>query len=144
MDYSYGKPTGGNGVPQFDAPPAVVALSQKGTTNAALSSVLTLTENTTQIEVAVRGSGAAIIKWIATSDTVGSVYGVTSVGATNAANFDHAISADTVRHFVIPIEAQTSQGYGSIQGANRENGLYRRVAYVAQGGISSVLVTEYR
>ena len=139
-----GKPVGNNGVPFFESPSPQVALSSKGTTNASASSVITLTQDTTQVEVEVMGTGAAAIKWIATGDTVGSVYSISSVGATFPPNFDHVIPRDTVRHFVVPIESQTSQGYSSMQGANRENGLYRRLAIVTAGGISSVLVTEYR
>ncbi len=144
MNYSKGKAVGDNGVPHFDSPPAVIALVSGGITNAASSSVITLSQDATQVEVAVMGTGAAVIKWIATGDTVGSVYSISSVGATFPANFDNEIPRDTVRHFVIPIESQTSQGYSSMQGANRANGLYQRLAVVAAGGISSVLVTQYR
>jgi alpha-D-ribose 1-methylphosphonate 5-triphosphate synthase subunit PhnG len=100
--------------------------------NASASSVITLTQDTTDIEVAANG-GPAIIKWIRTTDTQASV---TTTG------FDFVVAKDTVRHFVVPVETQTAQGYSSVQGANRENGLYQRLAFKGTG-ISSVYVTEY-
>jgi hypothetical protein len=143
MNYSKGKALGNNQIPQFDVPPPVKALASRGSTNQVASSVITLTEDTTAIEVATAGAGGVVMKWITTGDTSGSVFGISSVGATFPPNFDHAVPVAEVRRFVVPIESQTSQGYGSMMGANRENGLYRRVAVVSTGGTSSVMVTEY-
>ncbi len=144
LNYSKGQPVGDNQVPQFLSPAPVKAIAIKGTTNQVASSVITLTENTTAIEVAAQGAGGVLIRWIAVADTNPSVFGITSVGATNAPNFDHAVTANTVRRFVVPIESQNnSQGYSSMVGDNRSNGLYQRVAVVSSGGISSVIVTEY-
>lgn len=145
INYSKSTPITNNGAPFLgaEAPAAALSLAENGTVNAAVSSVVTLTHDTTVIEVATAGAGGALMKWIATGDTVGSVYSISSVGATFPANFDHAIPATTVRRFIVPIESMPATGYGSVQGANRENGLYRRVAFVSGGGISSVLLTEY-
>lgn len=143
QNYARGKALGNNGIPFQDSPPPFKALAVGGSTNQAASSVITLTEDTTAVEVAVIGTGGAVMKWVATGDTVGSVFGVTSVGATNAANFDHVVAAATLRRFVIPIEAQQATGYSSQMGANRANGLYRRVAILSTGGVSSVILTEY-
>lgn len=153
QNYSKGQPIGSNGVPQFNAPPAVRAVAANGNTNPSASSVITLTQDTTAIEIATQGGAGAVMKWISAADTSGSVFSISSVGATNPANFDHAIPEDAVRRFVVPVEAFPVGGfyYGSPStvaftsqvGANRENGLFRRVAIVTAGGPSSVLVTEY-
>jgi hypothetical protein len=132
MNYSNGKPMGNNMVPQYDAPAIASTVAMYAKDNASASSVITLTQDTTDIEVAANG-GPAIIKWIRTTDTQASV---TTTG------FDFVVAKDTVRHFVVPVETQTAQGYSSVQGANRENGLYQRLAFKGTG-ISSVYVTEY-
>lgn len=143
INYSKGQPVGNNGVPQFEAPAPVLALARNGNTSQTVSSVTSLTQDTTAIEIAVQGAAGAVMKWVATTDTGASVFGISSVGATNAPNFDHAIPANTVRRFVVPMESMT-QWAGSVQqGANRLNGLYQRVAIASGGGVSSVLLTEY-
>lgn len=152
-NYSKGQPVGNNGVPQFNAPPPVRAVASNGNTNLAASSVISLSADTTAIEISTQGAGGAVMKWIATADTVGSVYSISSVGATFPANFDHSIPEDAVRRFVVPVEAfptgkfyygsPSTVAFTSQIGANTENGLFRRVAIVSAGGVSSVLVTEY-
>lgn len=137
MNYSRGKPVGNNSIPQYDSPAPYVALEQYLGENATASSVITLTQDTTAVEVGTGGTGA-VIKWIAVSDTTASVIAV----AGSTGNFDHFIPANTVRRFVIPIESNPATGYSSVQGANRENGLYQRLAVKTQG-IASVLVSEY-
>lgn len=132
MNYSNGKPVGNNLVPQYDAPALASTVAMRASDNASTSSVVTLTQDTTDIEVAAMG-GPAIIRWIKTSDTIGSV---------TTAAFDFVVSKDTVRHFVVPIEATQTQNPGSVQGANRENGLYQRLAFKSTG-VASVYVTEY-
>lgn len=137
-DYSMGKPMGNNGVPQYDNPPAVKALQRYVSENATASSVLTLTDNTTSIEIGTGGS-PAVMRWVSASDTQASIVAI--AGAT--ANFDHEIAANTVRRFVVPIEVQNnSQGYSSMVGIRVANGLFARVAVKTQG-IASVLVSEY-
>jgi len=116
---------------EFPAP--VLALQRFSDENAAVSSVISLTDRTVQIEVAAVGS-TGFLKWIPTTDTQASVV----VGAVNP-NYDHVIPAGTLRRFVVP---QETQGVSSISGANVMNGLYRRVAYMS-GGIGSILASEY-
>jgi hypothetical protein len=145
QNYSRGVPMGNNQIPHFLSPPAVKAIARHTSENNAASSVLTLTENTTAIEIAAN-NGNAIMRWVPTSDTTASVIGV--AGAT--ANYDHVIPAGQVRRFVVPIEVsnngvQIGATITSYVGANIENGLYRRVA-VKGGGLvvtGSVLTTEY-
>lgn len=118
-------------------PAPVLALARQSTENATASSVITLTQDTTAIELGATG-GAAVLKWVATSDTGASVISI----AGGTANFDHLVPSGTVRRFVVPIESNPATGYGSLQGANREYGLYRRVAYKSVG-IASVMLSEY-
>lgn len=111
------------------------AISRYLDENGAASSVISLTHDTTAIEIAAQGN-PVVMRWVATTDTQASVVAI----AGSTANFDHVIPANTVRRFVVPIEVGT--GTSSVQGANREYGLYQRVAYATQG-IASVALTEY-
>lgn len=135
-NYAKGQPMGNNQIPMFDAPPAVRAIARSVSENATVSSVLSLTHDTTAIEIGTGGT-AAVMRWVATSDTQASIVAI--AGAT--ANLDHVIPANTVRRFVVPIESNPDST-SSVQGANRLNGLYQRVAIKTQG-VASVLVSEY-
>lgn len=117
-------------------PAPIVSLEQYTSENATASSVVTLTDNTTALEVAAIG-GSAAIKWIARGDTTASV--ITVAGATS--NYDHVVPTGTVRRFVVPKEVAGSS-YASVQGINRGEGLYQRVAYKTFG-VASVMATEY-
>ncbi len=107
--------------------------------NATASSVLLLGHDTTALEIHAVDKDA-VIRWVAAT---GAAAGVTSVvaiaGAT--ANFDAVIPAGTVRRFAIPVEVANSEA-ASVQGVNRSEGLYNRVAWKTQG-ISSVFANEY-
>ena len=119
---------------QYPAPAST--LTRITSENATASSVIGLTHDTTAIEVAAVGQGAAI-RWVTAGDTQASV--VTIAGTT--ANFDHVITTGTVRRFVVPVVTQgTSQA--SVQGINRAEGLYPRVAY-RSFGIGSVMLSEF-
>lgn len=103
----------------------------------AVSSVITMTDNTTAIEIAA-GSAPVIMRWVSVADGSGANSSVT------AANWDHAIPANQVRRFVVPIETGP-YGVGpnaSAVGVAVENGLFHRVAY-STGGVASVMVSEY-
>lgn len=134
LDYAQRLPTAG-GYPMQEFPAPKLAKEQRTSENATVSSVVTLTEDTVQLEVTTVG-GAAVLKWIATGDTTASV--ISAAGATS--NYDHAIAANVTRRFVIPQESIPNPQ--SIQGANRLNGLYRRVAYKTVG-VASVMVSEF-
>ena len=112
------------------------SLARSAAENSSASSVITLSQDTTAVEVAAVG-GAAVVRWITTADTEASV-----ISAAGTANFDHVVPTNTLRRFVIPIESMPATGYGSVQGANRENGLYRRVA-IKSVGVASVLTSEF-
>lgn len=112
----------------------IPALVSTVSENATASSVITLGDNTTDLEIAAVGS-TGFVKWIGRGDTTASV--ISSVGG--QANYDVVIPAGTVRRLVIPRE---TIGTSSIVGANIANGLYNRVAYKT-GGIGSILATQY-
>lgn len=137
QNYARGIPMGNNQMPaSYDAPPAVKAVVARMSENATTSSVITMSENTTAIEVGTLGT-AALLRWVGTGITDPSVFGNASI-----MNYDHVIPANTVRRFVVPIEVNNPQGYGSMVGANIENGLFRRYAWRTQG-IASVYSNEY-
>ncbi len=110
--------------------PAIVTTTSE---NATASSVITLNDNTTDLEVAAVAV-TGFVKWITRSDTTASV-----IAAAGTANYDVVIPAGTVRRLVVPRE---TQGTSSIVGANIANGLYNRVAYKT-AGIGSILATQY-
>lgn len=112
--------------------PAIVSTVSE---NATASSVITVNDNTTDLEVAAIGS-TGFLKWISRTDTTASV--ISSVGG--QANFDVIIPAGMVRRLVIPKE--TIGAGSSLVGANIQNGLYNRFAYKT-GGVGSILATQY-
>lgn len=118
--------------PMQEFPTPFKAIVTRVRDNAAVSSVITLNDNTTTIEIASTG-GPAFIRWVATTDTAGSV-----ISAAGTANFDNAIAPNTVRRFAVPIENFVAQT--SIVGLNKQYGLYNRVAII---GTASVASTEY-
>lgn len=113
----------------------ILAKARYGSENAVASSVISVTHDTTALTVGAFGTGA-VLRWVATTDTQASV-----ISAAGTANFDEIIPPNAVRRFVIPMERQGTNP-GSVQGANRLNGLYQRVA-VKSTGIGSVLVAEF-
>lgn len=128
---------GGHPMQQFNAP--FLSKARYTNENGVASSVITVTPDTTTLEITANG-GAAVMRWVASTDTQGSVIGV--AGAT--ANYDHVIPANTMRRFAIPIE-RMYQAPSSMVGANIQNGLYQRVAIKSATllGLSSVLVSEF-
>jgi len=127
------KDKSGNAMQHYPAPK--LALAQFNNENNTTSSVISLTHDTTSIEIAPVGVGA-VMRWVATTDTAASVV------SASGGDFDHAIPADTVRRFVVPRESAGANNLASVQGINREEGLYQRVA-IKSYVIASVLTTEY-
>ncbi len=122
--------------PMQEFPTPFKALVTRNRENAAASSVITLNDNTTTIEIIATGA-PAYIRWIPTTETAAAPAG-SVISAAGTANFDNAIAANTVRRFAVPIEAFVAQG--SIVGLNKQYGLYNRVAII---GAASVASTEY-
>ena len=135
-NYAAGQPVGNNQMLfNIQTPAPFKAIAQYYAENGVTSSVITLTQNTTAIEIAA-GQSAVLMRWVYVADAATAA---TSVLSTNC---DHVIPANEVRRFVVPIEVNNAQGYGSMVGANIENGLFRRVAY-KNTSIGSVMASEY-
>lgn len=102
-----------------------------------LSSVITLLDTATTVEIVTTG-GAAVIKWF------GSVVASPSV---TTANFDNAIPANWFRYLVIPTSIQGVASAGSIVGGfGAQNGLYKQIAVIPLQGAAqptSIMVTQY-
>src|SRR3990167_5276159 len=120
------------GQPLIESPAPKLALATYAPENSSASSAISVTHDTTALEIAAVG-GPAVMKWIATGNTNPSVISI----AGGTANFDHVIPTGTVRKFVIPIEARATQA-SSMVGINRGEGLYQRLA-IKSIGIASVL-----
>jgi hypothetical protein len=130
-----------NGAPMVNLPSPFPAIARNANTNQAASSVITLTDNTTMVEVAAQGTGGAVVRWVPATETAAVAPAGSVIAAGAGLNFDHVIPAAQVRRFVVPIENVVTQY--SVVGANVQNGLYKRLAVISTAGTSSVLVTEY-
>lgn len=135
-NYTRNLPRDTGGAAMTDHPAPVVALARYASENATVSSVISVTHDTTAIEIATLGTGAAF-RWVTTGDTQASI--LTVAGSTS--NFDHIVPPNVVRKFVIPIESFANPA-GSVVGINRGAGLYQRVAHRTLG-IASVFLSEY-
>lgn len=120
--------------PIQEVPAPFPAKARYANENGLASSVMTVSQDTTEIEIMAQ-TAAVAMRWVATTDTQASVVAV--AGAT--ANYDHIIPSGMVRRFVIPRERT---GTSSIVGANIKNGLYQRYA-VKSLVVGSVLSAEY-
>lgn len=127
----------GNVMQEYPAP--FKANARYGTNNATVSSVITLNDNSTVIEVAAVGQSVAV-RWVPATETaaVSPFASVITTGVT--ANFDYTVAKDTVRRFVTPIE---TQGVNSVVGIGVQAGAFRRVAIMSSGTVSSVMVSEF-
>lgn len=136
-NYAVPLPTDGlmNTMQNYPAP--LVAKAQYTRENASASSVVSLNANTTTIEIAAFGNGAAM-KWITTGDTQASVF-----SSTIGANYDHILVTGEKYRFVVPIETYPTASVLATQaGANLRNGLYQRVAFKSFGA-GSVMLSEF-
>lgn len=128
----------GHELQEFAAP--FKANARYSNNNATVSSVITLNDNTTVVEVSAVGQSVAL-RWVPASETA-AVSPFASVITTSGgtANFDHVIPANYFRRFVVPIE---TIGVNSIVGIGVQAGTYRRVALVSAATVSSVMVSEF-
>lgn len=124
-----------NGNPLDSQPLPLKAITTVVSENATVSSVITLNDNTTDIEIS--GVGApVVIRWVPRTDTQASV-----LNAAGTANYDSMIAANGIRRFIVPIE---TIGTSSLVGANIANGLYNRIAWKSIGSVTgSILSTQY-
>lgn len=126
------KDESGQPMQNHNAPLKALAISSS--TNVSVSSVITVTDNTTALEVATVG-GPAVLRWVPSTDTAASV-----IASGAGANYDHVIPTNMYRRLVIP---QERAGVSSIVGRNVQAGLYKRYAIIGAGGPSSVLTAEF-
>lgn len=125
----------GTELQEFAVPYAALAINHSE--NNTVSSLITLNDNTTSLEIHAVG-GAAAIRWITASTISGS--GNTSViTAAGTANFDGMVPANYYRRFAVP---QATTGVNSIVGLNKQAGLYPAVA-VKTVGVASVATLQF-
>lgn len=136
QNYAVGLPHDKNQEVQQNSPAPFLAKEEWYSDNASASSVISLTDDTTVLEITANGAAAAI-KWIGVGNTNPSVI----LSTATASDFDHVIPKDTFRRFVIPIETSVTNPQ-SIQGVNKLNGLYQRIAYKSFG-VASIAMTEH-
>lgn len=148
MNYAPITPADKGNYPKTGYPPAKIALAANTQENATTSSILLLTHDTTELEIAVVGSingafGAGIAgKWLTQAVVDSSVAGTSVITGVNVGNYDFVVQAGALRRFVVPI-ATFKQSSGSIQGVNREYGLYPAVALKMLAGSGSVLTMQF-
>ena len=121
--------------------PAPVKAQARYVRDPIASSVITLTDNTTTLEVGAIGGGGVLLRWVpATETAAGAPFG-SVIASGVGANYDHWIPPNMVRRFVVPKE---TSGVSSIVGTNIANGLYNRVAWIAANVPgSSIIAAEY-
>lgn len=125
----------GTDLQEFAVPyPALVITNSENNTT---SSLITLNDNTTSLEVHAVG-GAAAIRWVSAS-TVSGLGNTSVVSAAAGANFDGMIPANYFRRFAVP---QATIGINSVVGLNKQAGLYNAVA-VKSVGIASVATLQF-
>jgi len=124
--------------------PPIIALASTHKENASVSSILLLTHDTTEIEVTVIGAASFLGvagKWISQANINASVAATSVITAAGSANFDFTVPGGGTRRLVVPIS--TNPQTGSVQGVNRELGLYPAVAFKTTAGNASVLTAEF-
>lgn len=132
-------PKDGGQSPMQEFPTPFKALANLTSDNSSASSVITLNDNCSTIEVYAGGQPAAV-RWVPVTETAAVAPAGSVITAPATANFDNTVAKDTVRRFAVPIEAMVLQA--SIVGLNKQYGLYNRVA-VKSFGVGSVWLTQY-
>ena len=130
QNYAHMLPKDQSGEAMQNYPAATVALQRTTAIPPAASSVISLSDLTTEVEISAL-NGAIAMKW-------GSASVIAVAGAT--ANYDHVIPINTVRRFVVPI--QKVPDHNSVMGANGANGLYNSLAVITMSSTLSA-VSEY-
>lgn len=125
--------------PMQEYPAPFKALARYNTNNATVSSVITLTDSTTVVEITAPGADVAV-RWVPATEGAGGAPFASVISQGASINLDHLVPRNTVRRFVVPVEGI---GTSSIVGANVANGLYKRVAVMSAVAVSSILVLEF-
>lgn len=138
--YSPALPLGKRGEVKTNYPPAKAALAASTKENASASSILLLSHDTTEIEVAAAGQNI-VGKWLTQAVVDSSVAGTSVISDAGSENYDLMVGKETVRRFVVPIA--TFSNMGSVQGVNRAEGLYPAIAFKTFAGNGSVLTLQF-
>lgn len=125
--------------------PAALAAKARYVAVPVASSVISLTDNTTALEVGAVGGGGIMIRWVTVTETPANGTAASVIASGLGANYDHFIPPNTYRRFVVPIDPNdTPAPLSSMVGVNVKQGLYSRVAWInAVPQSSSVFGTEY-
>lgn len=150
MNYTKNLPrdAGGAAMQEYPAPLRAVT-SVYHRENLAPSSVITLNQNTSAIEIGVFGGQGAVIRWVASTEVSGpsSIYAFSVISSGLGANWDHFVPAGVgvanFRRFVVPKETQGAGPVGGL-GIGSIHGLYQQIAISNAGPTAtSVLLTQY-
>jgi hypothetical protein len=129
----------GEALQEFPAPVRAKATYQ--TENNVASSVISLTPNTTSLEVGAFGGQGVVIRWVANTETASVAPRASVVASGAGANFDHWVPTGAYRRFAVPKETIGQMAGGQVGSVN---GLYQRVALINAGATAaSVLLVEY-
>lgn len=129
------------GEPRLDCPPPYIALDEYQVENAVASSCISLTPNTTELEIGAFGGQGIVIRWIPLTETASVAPRASVVASGLGADFDHWIPSGQVRRFIVPKETIGQMAGGQ---TGSVNGLYQRVAWINAGTTAtSILATEY-
>ncbi len=130
--------TGGAAMQEYPAP--YLSQEQYNSPNAVASSVISLTKDTSSIEVGAFGGQGIVIRWVPTTDTAAGTPYASVISSGLGANYDHYIPPSQYRRFVVPKET----GGAPAGNVGSVNGLYQRVAVINAGlTASSVLLSEF-
>lgn len=123
-------------------PPPRQALATSNGEAAVTSSILLLTHDTTELEVAAI-TNAVAGKWLTQAIVDSSVAGTSVLTGVATANFDFVVPSNSQRHLVVPIATGGRNANASVQGVNRAEGLYPAVAFKTLAGIGSVVTMQF-
>lgn len=139
LNYAKSLPTDANGhdLQEFAAPYKPIIRYMRN--NLTVSSVFTLNDNTTVVEISAVGTSVAI-RWIPVTETSGVSPFASVITTLGSENFDHIIPANYYRRFVVPQEVA---GVSSVVGLGVQAGTYRRLAVMSGAAVSSILVCEF-
>lgn len=127
--------------------PAKVSLASTTRENASTSSILLLSHDTTEISITgFSGVGGSVVgiagKWISRANLDASVAATSVITAAGSANYDFIVPTGMTINFVVPISTNP-QTFNSVQGINRDQGLFPAIAFKSTtGGAASVLTVE--
>lgn len=141
-NYSPTVPTDRSGNLKTGYPPAKPSLQSTNRENGSTSSILLLTQDTTEIEIYAAGSTLGVAgKWLSRANIDGSVAGTSVITATGSANFDFIVANGWPMRYVVPVSTQSN--YASMQGVNRAEGLFPGLALKTVANVGSVLTSEF-